>query len=98
MFDILGGTREIFGLVFVSDGQNEGPLIMAVIFYCSACSPLVWNNLGLLHIYIVCVSVTSCFTMSLVSPSLMFNLEFSWLMPAFLIFISIIHVHADGDS
>ena len=26
MFDILGGTRETFGLVFVSDGQNEGPL------------------------------------------------------------------------
>ena len=22
----LGGTREMFGLVLVSDGQNEGPL------------------------------------------------------------------------
>ena len=31
VLDILGGTRETFGLVFVRDCQNEGPLIMAVI-------------------------------------------------------------------
>ena len=31
MFDTLGGTREMFGLVFVSDGQNVGPLVMALI-------------------------------------------------------------------
>ena len=32
MFDILGGTRGMFGFVFVCDGQNEGLLTMALIF------------------------------------------------------------------
>ena len=41
----------MFGLVFVSDGQNEGLLInIGSDTYCSACSPLVWNSLGLLHL------------------------------------------------
>ena len=40
----------MFGFVFVSDGPNEGLLIMALHdIYCSACSPLVWNSVGLLH-------------------------------------------------
>ena len=38
----------MFGLVLVSDGQNEGPLNYGSDI-CSACSPLVWNNLGLFH-------------------------------------------------
>ena len=37
----------MFGLVLVNDGQNEGPLNNGSDMYCSACSPLVWNNLGL---------------------------------------------------
>ena len=39
----------MFGLVLVSDGQNEGPLNNGSDVYCSACSPLVWDNLGLFH-------------------------------------------------
>ena len=39
----------MFGLVSVSDGQNEGPLNNGSDIYCSACSPLVWDNLGLFH-------------------------------------------------
>ena len=31
VLDTLGRTREMFGLVFVSDGQNEDPLITALI-------------------------------------------------------------------
>ena len=45
----------MFGLVLVSDGQNEGPLNNGSDIYCSACSPLVWDNLGLFHMY-----TTSC--------------------------------------
>ena len=41
----------MFGLVLVSDGQNEGPLNNGSDIYCSACSPLVWDNLGLFHMY-----------------------------------------------
>ena len=43
----------MFVLVLVSDGQNEGPLNNGsdIKFYCSACSPLVWDNLGLFHMY-----------------------------------------------
>ena len=41
----------MFGLVLVSDGQNEGPLNNGSDIYCSACSPLVWNNLSLFHMY-----------------------------------------------
>ena len=40
----------MFGLVLVSDGQNEGPLNNGSDIYCSACSPLVWDNLGLFHL------------------------------------------------
>ena len=40
----------MFGLVLVSDGQNEGPLNNGSNIYCSACSPLVWDNLGLFHL------------------------------------------------
>ena len=47
----LGGTREMFGLILLSDGQNEGPLNNGSDIYSSACSPLVWNNLGLFHMY-----------------------------------------------
>ena len=47
----LGGTRETFGLVLVSDGQNEGNLNNGSDIYCSACSPLLWDNLGLFHMY-----------------------------------------------
>ena len=36
----------MFGLVLVSDGQNEGPLNNGSDIYYSACSPLVWDNLG----------------------------------------------------
>ena len=43
----------MFGLVLVSDGQNEGPLNNGSDIYCSACSPLVWDNLGLFHMYVV---------------------------------------------
>ena len=41
----------MFGLVFVSDGQNDGPLTTALILIVAACSPLVWNSLDLLHMY-----------------------------------------------
>ena len=44
----------MFGLVLVSDGQNEGPLNNGSDMYCSACSPLVWDNLGLFLLY-VCI-------------------------------------------
>ena len=37
----------MFGLVFLSDGQNEGPLIMALIFIAQLVLPLVWSNLDL---------------------------------------------------
>ena len=40
----------MFGLVLVSDVQNEGPLNNGSDIYCS---PLVWDNLGLFHMYIV---------------------------------------------
>ena len=46
----------MFGLIFVSYGQNEGPLNNGSDIYCSACSPLVWNNISLLHMY--CTSGT----------------------------------------
>ena len=36
----------MFGLVLVSDGQNEGPLNNGYDIYCSAWSPLLWDNLG----------------------------------------------------
>ena len=41
----------MFGLVFESDGQNEGPLNNGSDIYCSACSPLVCDNLGLFHMW-----------------------------------------------
>ena len=37
----------MFGLVLVSDVQNEGPLNNGSDIYCS---PLVWDNLGLFHL------------------------------------------------
>ena len=40
----------MFGLVLVSDGQNEGPINNVSDIYCSAFSPLVWDNLGLFHL------------------------------------------------
>ena len=40
----------MFGLILISDGENEGPLNNGSDIYCSACSPLVWHNLGLLHL------------------------------------------------
>ena len=42
----------MFESVLVSDGQNEGPLNNGSDMYCSACSPLVWDNLGLFHMYL----------------------------------------------
>ena len=44
----------MFGLVLVSDGQNEDPLNNGSDIYCSACSPLVWDNLGLFHMFFKC--------------------------------------------
>ena len=45
----------MFGLVLVSDGQNEGPLNNGSDIHCSACSPLVWDNLGLFQMYMYSV-------------------------------------------
>ena len=44
----------MFGLVLVSDVQNEGPLNNGSDIYCS---PLVWDNLGLFHmpLYNTCI-------------------------------------------
>ena len=39
----------MFVFVLVSDGQNEGPSNNGSDIYCSACSSLVWDNLGLFH-------------------------------------------------
>ena len=39
----------MFGLVLVSDVQNEGPLNNGSDIYCS---PLVWDNLGLFHMHL----------------------------------------------
>ena len=50
----------MFGLVLVSDGQNEGPLNNGSDIYCSACSPLVWDNLGLFHMYMRCLWALYC--------------------------------------
>ena len=41
----------MIGLVLVSDGQIVGTSNNGSGIYCAACSPLVWNNLGLLHMY-----------------------------------------------
>ena len=59
MFDILGRTLEMFGLVFVSDGQNEGPLTMALIFIA---------QLALL----LCGIISVCYTCACVCEKLYF--------------------------
>ena len=60
-------TRDVW-VVLVSDGQNEGPLNNGSDIYCSACSPLVWDNLGLFHVYMYRMQFPSMCTCTGIQP------------------------------